>query len=61
EQATSTIAGDLLSIGLNELPPSYYADLAKRYQRITAADVQRAAKTYFHPDNLVEVRTGPKT
>jgi zinc protease len=61
EQATSTIASDLLSIGLNELPPSYYADLAKRYQRITAADVQRAAKTYFHPDNLVEVRTGPKS
>ncbi|MEA2688940.1 MAG: zinc protease [Candidatus Eremiobacteraeota bacterium] len=61
EQATSTIAGDLLQIGVDELPASYYATLAQRYQRITAADVQRAAKMYFHPDNLVEVRTGPKT
>jgi len=31
------------------------------YQKVTAADVQRAAKTWLHPDNLVEVRTGPKT
>jgi zinc protease len=61
EEATSTIAGDLLQIGLDDLPSSYYANLATRYQRVTAADVQRAAKTYFHPDNLVEVRTGPKT
>src|SRR3984885_7432842 len=61
EEATSTITGDLLQIGLDDLPSSYYANLAQRYQRITAADVQRAAKAYFHPDNLVEVRTGPKT
>jgi len=61
EQATSTIAGDLMRIGVDDLPPSYFASLAQRYAKITAADVQRVAKTYFHPDNLVEVRTGPKT
>jgi len=61
EQATSAIAGDLMQIGLDELPASYYATIAQRYRRITPADVQRAAKTYFHPDNLVEVRAGPKT
>jgi zinc protease len=59
EQATSAIVDDLLSIGVDELPSTYYATLAQRYSRITAADVQRAAKTYLHPDNLIEVRTGP--
>jgi zinc protease len=59
EQATSAIAGDLLRIGLDELPTSYYSTLAERYASITAADVRRAAQTWFHPDNLVEVRIGP--
>jgi len=59
EQATSAIAGDLLRIGLDDLAPTYYATLADRYASITAADVRRAAQTYFHPDNLVEVRIGP--
>ena len=59
EQATSSIAGDLLRIGLDDLPPSYYATLAERYASITAADVLRAAQAWFHPDNLVEVRIGP--
>ncbi|HEX3468670.1 MAG TPA: pitrilysin family protein [Candidatus Elarobacter sp.] len=61
EQATSTIAGDLLRIGLDDLAPSYYATLANRYAQITAGDVRHAAATYFHPDNLVEVRIGPPT
>ncbi|HEY6234747.1 MAG TPA: pitrilysin family protein [Candidatus Elarobacter sp.] len=61
EQATNTIAGDLMRIGLDDLPPSYFATLTQRYAKITAADVQRAAKTYFHPENLIEIRTGPKT
>ena len=61
EQATSTIASDLMRIGLDDLPTTYFATLTQRYAKITPADVQRVAKTYFHPDNLVEVRTGPKT
>ena len=59
EEATGAIADDLQRIGTDELPADYYATLAQRYRRITVADVQRAAKTYFHPDNLIEVRTGP--
>ena len=59
EQATASIASDLLHIGLDELPSSYYATLADRYAGITAADVRRAAQLWFHPDNLVEVRIGP--
>jgi zinc protease len=61
EQATGAIASDLMRIGSDDLPPSYYATLAQRYAKITPADVQRVARKYFHPDNLVEVRTGPKT
>jgi zinc protease len=61
EQATSTIAADLLRISLDELSPSYYSTLAQRYANLTAADVRRAAQTYFHPDNLVGVRIGPRT
>jgi zinc protease len=60
EQATSTIAGDLMRIGTDDLPTSYYTTLTQRYAKITPADIQRVSKTYFHPDNLVEVRTGPK-
>ncbi|MBV8580134.1 MAG: insulinase family protein, partial [Candidatus Eremiobacteraeota bacterium] len=61
EQATATIANDLLRIGLDDLAPTYFTTLSDRYAAITAADVRRAASTYFHPDNLVEVRIGPQT
>ncbi|MDQ6941415.1 MAG: insulinase family protein [Candidatus Eremiobacteraeota bacterium] len=61
EQATSTIAGDLMRIGQDDLPTSYYATLTQRYAKITPADIQRVSKLYFHPDNMVEVRTGPKS
>ena len=60
EQATSAIAGDLMRIGQDDLPTSYYATLTQRYAKITPADIQRVSKLYFHPDNMVEVRTGPK-
>jgi len=61
EQSTFAIAGDLMNIGTNDLPLDYYATYAARFAKITPADIQRVAKTYLHPDNLVEVRTGPKT
>jgi zinc protease len=60
EEATATIASDLLSIGTLGLPADYFATLAQRYERVTPADVQRAARSYLHPDNLVEIRSGPK-
>ncbi|HEX3468671.1 MAG TPA: pitrilysin family protein, partial [Candidatus Elarobacter sp.] len=60
EESTGTIAGELSTLGLYGLPADYYATLAERYARVTPADVQRAAREYFHPDNLVEIRAGPK-
>ncbi|HTW84983.1 MAG TPA: pitrilysin family protein [Candidatus Sulfotelmatobacter sp.] len=59
EQATRNIAGDLLAMGLENLPTNYQETLAARYGAVTPADVQRAAREYFHPDHWVEVRTGP--
>jgi zinc protease len=60
EESTATIASDLLSMGTYGLPADYYATLADRYSKIGPADVQRAARAYFHPDNLVEIRAGAK-
>jgi zinc protease len=60
EQATSTIAGDLMRIALDDLPSTYYTTLSDRYASTTPGDVRRAAQTYFHPDNLVEVWIGPR-
>jgi zinc protease len=59
EQSTSTIASDLLKIGMDDLSPAYYSTLAQRYAGITPGQVRQAAQTWFHPDNLVEVRVGP--
>ena len=50
-----------MRIGTDDLPTSYFATLTQRYAKITPADIQRVSKLYFHPDNMVEVRTGPKT
>ncbi|GAC1586080.1 MAG: pitrilysin family protein [Candidatus Velthaea sp.] len=60
EQSTYAIAGDVINIGSNDLPLDYYATFATRFAKITPAEIERVAKTYLHPDNLVEVRTGPK-
>jgi zinc protease len=61
EQSTATILGDLMHIGSERLATDYYATLADRYAHVTPDDVRRAAREYFHPDSLVEVRTGPKS
>ncbi|MFN2459578.1 MAG: M16 family metallopeptidase [Candidatus Velthaea sp.] len=61
EQSTFAIAGDVINIGTSDLPLDYYATFAGRFAKITPADIVRVAKTYLHPDHLVEVRTGPKS
>jgi zinc protease len=60
DEASSTgQAKQLLDILNNNLPLDYYRTLNERFQRITAADVQRVAKAYLRPDSLVEVYAGP--
>jgi zinc protease len=60
EEASSTgQAKQLLDILTNDLPIDYYRTLNERFARITPADVQRVARAYLHPSQLVEVYAGP--
>ncbi|HEY1655638.1 MAG TPA: pitrilysin family protein [Candidatus Tumulicola sp.] len=59
EASSSGQAKQLLDILTNGLPLDYYRTLNERFERITAADVKRVAKTYLKPGSLVEVYAGP--
>ena len=52
-------AKHVLDIGVNDLPLDYYRTLNERFASITAADVERVARTYLRPGRLVEVYAGP--
>lgn len=60
EESTGALVGRVENIAMNRLPLDYYADLGSHYNAITPADILRVAKTYIHPDRMVEVYTGPK-
>jgi len=49
----------LLDIASNGLPLDYYRTLNERFAHITAADVQRVARTYLAPDQMIEIFAGP--
>ncbi len=59
EASSSGQAKQLLDILVNDLPIDYYRTLNERFARITPAEVQRVAREYLHPENLVEVYAGP--
>jgi zinc protease len=59
EASSDGQAKQLLDIAVNRLPLDYYGTLNERFARITAADVQRVARTYLRPSRLVEVYAGP--
>ncbi len=59
ESSSTGQAKQLLDIAINGLPLDYYRTLNERFARITAADVQRVARTYLRPGKLVEVYAGP--
>jgi zinc protease len=60
DEASATGQADqLLDIGMNGLPLDYYRTLNDRFARITPADVERVAHEYLHPDQLVEIYSGP--
>ncbi|MGC1380889.1 MAG: pitrilysin family protein [Candidatus Baltobacteraceae bacterium] len=60
DEASSTgQAKQLLDIATNNLPLDYYRRLNDRFAGITAADVERVARSYLRPSNLVEVYAGP--
>jgi zinc protease len=59
EASSNGQAKQLLDIAVNHLPLDYYRTLNERFARITPADVQRVARTYLKPGELVEVYAGP--
>ena len=59
EASSEGQVNQLMDIAANDLPLDYYATLNERFARITPADVQRVAREYLHPGNLVEVYAGP--
>lgn len=60
DEASSTgQAKQLIDIEVAGLPLDYYRTLNARFARITAADVERVARTYLQPNRLVEVYAGP--
>ena len=59
EEATTVIAARVQRIGVDALPLDYDTARAVRFAAIAGADVLRAAQTYLHPDDLVEIYEGP--
>ncbi len=49
----------ILDIQTNHLPRDYYQSLNERFAKITAADVERVAKKYLEPSQLVQIYAGP--
>ncbi|HYL26628.1 MAG TPA: pitrilysin family protein, partial [Candidatus Nitrosotalea sp.] len=59
ESSTAGQVKQIMDIATNGFPLNYYGTLNERFARITAADVQRVARTYLQPARLVEVYAGP--
>ncbi|HUN29279.1 MAG TPA: pitrilysin family protein [Alphaproteobacteria bacterium] len=59
ESSADGQVSQLLDIGTNDLPLDYYRTLNERFADITAADVERVAKKYLDPTELVEIYSGP--
>ena len=58
---SSTIANFATNIDRYNLPKDYYKTYLQRLDAVTAADVQAAAKKYFHPDNALITVVGDKS
>ena len=59
EESPAGQLGELLDIVENGYPNDYYRSVTARYDAVTPADVQRVAKTYLRPDQLIQVYAGP--
>jgi zinc protease len=54
-------AGALHSIFLYDRPLDYYSTLPAKLEAVTAADIERVAKEYVHPDNMVVLVVGDRS
>lgn len=56
--STSSIAGLLLNMQVEELSVDYINERRKGFESVTIADIQKAAQTYLTPDNLAIIMIG---
>jgi zinc protease len=59
EDSAQGQAQQLLTIGLYDLPPTYYRDRSEELAHVTGTDVQRVAREYLRPDELIQIYAGP--
>ncbi|MDQ2872546.1 MAG: insulinase family protein [Candidatus Eremiobacteraeota bacterium] len=59
QESASAQVDELLDIPINGLPTDYYATLNDRYAKLTPADIQRVAKQYLRPNDLIQIYAGP--
>jgi predicted Zn-dependent peptidase len=60
-ETTQGTAGQFLDLLSNDLPPSWYSTYIARINAVTAADVQRVARTYIDPDHFTIVVVGDRS
>ena len=51
--------GEILDLAQNRLPGDYFATLQTRFANITPADIERVARRYLRPDDLIQIYAGP--
>jgi len=60
EESTQVVATRVQRIGLDGLPLDYEQTLPAAYAKLDGATLLGAAKTYLHPEHLIEVYEGPQ-
>jgi predicted Zn-dependent peptidase len=59
-ETTGNIAGQLVPIVVHGLPLTYYNDFVDRLERVSQADVQRAAQRHLDPSKFLVVLVGDR-
>jgi zinc protease len=59
-ETTQQTSGTMSNLFTYDLPLNYYSELPKKIEAVNAAEVQRMAEKYLHPDKMVVVVAGDK-
>jgi zinc protease len=57
-ETTGQVAGQIANLLLFDLPFTWYDDYVQKIMAVTAADVQRVARLYLHPDSMAVIVVG---
>jgi zinc protease len=59
-ESSESTAGTVGQLFVFDLPPDYYSQLPAQIDAVTAADVQRVATAYIHPESSIVVAAGDR-